>query len=155
MRQLTCLPQGDTVKTKSLVAAALLFASVCCPAQSSAPENPGIPKGMKHYFIGFLVKGPKYDTIVSKDERAQLFEKHIAYIRSQAEAGKYKLAGPFVDDGNIGGILIIDTPTEEEAKQIVAGDPMVQAGRMAPEIHPAMLADLSCVLPEYKKNGGQ
>ena len=143
------------MKTKMLVAAALLFSSACCAAQSSAPDNPGIPKGMKHYFIGFLVKGPKYNANISKEDRAQLFQKHIAYIRSQAEAGKYKLAGPFLDDGNIGGILIIDTATEEEAKQIVAGDPMVQAGRMAPEIHPAMLADLSCVLPEYKKNGGE
>lgn len=143
------------MKTKTLVAAALLFAAGCCVAQSSPPESPAIPKGMKHYFIGFLVKGPKYDANVPKEERAQLFQKHIAYIRSQAEAGKYKLAGPFLDDGNIGGILIIDTATEEEAKQIVAGDPMVQAGRMAPEIHPAILADLSCVLPEYKKNGGQ
>lgn len=73
--------KGETVKTKRLVAAAVLFAGARCAAQSSAPENPGIPKGMKHYFIGFLVKGPKYDAI--------------------------------------------------------------------------MLADLSCVLPEYKRNGGQ
>jgi|SRR6185312_6662329 uncharacterized protein len=147
--------KGETVRTKMLVAAVLLVFSTCCVAQSSAPDNPGIPKGMKHYFIGFLVKGPKYDANLPKEERAQLFQKHIAYIRSQAEAGKYKLAGPFLDDGNIGGILIIDTATEEEAKQIVADDPMVQAGRMAPEIHPALLADVSCVGPEYKKNGGQ
>lgn len=69
------------MKTKRPVAAAVLFAGACCAAQSSAPENPGISKSMKHYFIGFLVKGPKYDAI--------------------------------------------------------------------------MLADVSCVLPEYKKNGGQ
>lgn len=50
-------------------------------------------------------------------------------------------------------MLIIDVPSEAEAKEIPSQDPMVQAGRMALGIHPAMLADVSCVLMEYQKAG--
>jgi uncharacterized protein len=110
---------------------------------------------MKQYFIGFLVKGEKYDPNMPKAEHDKLLQQHLAYIRSQAETGKYKLAGPFLDEGNISGILIIDTRSRDEAKQIVSKDPMVQAGRLAIELHPAMLADVSCILMEYQKNGGK
>jgi uncharacterized protein YciI len=137
--------------------AAVLCLLLLCPipflGQNVAPaQNPDIPKGMKQYFIGFLVKGEHYNTDIPKEERQKLFQGHLAYIRSQAEAGKYRLAGPFEDNGNIGGILIIDTPTAEEARQIVSGDPMVKAGRFALELHPALLGDLSCVFTEYQKN---
>ena len=135
----------------------LLLLSIAAAAQTPAAPAPklDIPKGMKQYFIGFLVKGPNYTPNMPEDERARLLQKHLAYIRSQAEAGNYRLAGPFLDDEKIAGILIIDTPTRESAKKVVDGDPMVQAGRLAVEIHPAMLADISCVLTEYEKNTGK
>lgn len=134
----------------------LLLCSLAAVAQTpSTPQQPEIPKGMKQYYIGFLVRGPNYQAHMSKEQHAALFQKHIAYIRSQAAAGKYRLAGPFLDDSNIGGMLIIDVPTEAEAKEIVSHDPMVEAGRFALELHPALLADVSCVLEEYKKAGGQ
>jgi uncharacterized protein YciI len=110
---------------------------------------------MKNYFVGFLVRGEKSTQTPPKEELDQLMQRHLAYIRSQTEAGKYALAGPFLDDGRIAGILIINAASAEEAKQIVSGDPMVRSGRLSPEIHPAMPADLSCVRMEYEKNGGK
>ena len=110
-----------------------------------------IPKGMKQYFIGFLVKGEKSAEALPKEESAQLQQKHLAYIRSQAEAGKYSLAGPFLDNGTIRGFLIINAATAEEAKTIASGDPAVQSGRLAVEIHPVLMADIGCVLMEYNK----
>jgi uncharacterized protein YciI len=139
-----------------ILSTCLLLLAITCAAQNSAPApNLDIPKGMKQYFIGFLVKGEKYDPHMPKPEHEKLLQEHLAYIRSQAEAGKYKLAGPFLDEGNISGILIIDTPSRDEAKQIVSKDPMVQAGRLAIELHPAMLADVSCVLMVYQKSSGK
>lgn len=141
--------------TKSLPAILLtLLFSIPATAQNSGPQPPklDIPKGMKEYFIGFLVKDPKYTPNMPEEEHTKLLQKHLAYIRSQAQAGKYRLAGPFLDEGSIEGLLIIDVPTVEEAKQIVDRDPMVQIGRLAIELHPAMLADVSCVLTEYEKN---
>jgi uncharacterized protein YciI len=137
---------------KIFITGLLFLCSLAACAQAPpSPQKLDIPKGMKQYFIGFLVRGPSYTSDTPQAERQALLQKHLAYIRSQAEAGKYKLAGPFLDKGNIAGILIIDVPTEAEAKEIVSHDPMVQSGRFTLEIHPAMLADLSCVLMEYQK----
>lgn len=110
---------------------------------------------MRQYFFGFLVKGEKWKESRSKEELAELMNQHLAYIRSQAATGRYKLAGPFLDDGQIRGFLIIDAASAEEARQIASGDPMVKVQRMAVEIHPAMFADVSCVLMEYEKNRAQ
>ncbi|MGI8960729.1 MAG: YciI family protein [Bryobacteraceae bacterium] len=134
----------------------LLLLGALAPQTDSKPhQHLDIPKGMRHYFVGFLVPGEKWAQTPPKEELDQLMQKHLAYIRSQAEAGKYALAGPFLDNGRIRGILIINAASAEEATQIVSGDPMVRSGRMSSEIHPAMLADLSCVLMEYEKNAGK
>jgi len=113
--------------------------------------NPDIPKGMKQHFFGFLVKGPKHDEPASKEERDRLQAQHLDYIRSQGEAGNYSLAGPFLDDGRIRGILIINAASENDARSIVNGDPLVKIGRLAVEIHPALLPDTSCVLREFRE----
>jgi uncharacterized protein YciI len=52
------------------------------------------------------------------------------------------LAGPFVDDGRIGGIIVVAVDSKEEANQIVNHDPAVLAGRLTVEIHPAWLPSL-------------
>jgi len=138
---------------KSLATILLTLLSSIVAAQNSGPQAPklDIPKGMKQYFVGLLVKGPKYTPNMPAEEHTNLLQKHLAYIRSQAEAGKYRLAGPFLDDQRIEGLLIIATPTIEEAQHVMKGDPMVQIGRLAIELHPAMLANISCVLTEYEK----
>ena len=150
----------DNRKDRSMKAALfaiVLLLSGALAAQTPGPpqQNPNIPKGMKQYFFGFLVKGERWAQTPPKEELDQLMEQHLAYIRSQAEAGKYLLAGPFLDNDRIRGIVIINAVSAEEARSIASGDPVVKSGRMAVEIHPAMLADVSCVLTEYQKNSGK
>lgn len=142
---------------KTILIGLLLFAAGALGAQTptAADKNPSMPKGMKQYFFGFLVKGEKWNDTRTKDELAELMKQHLAYISSQAAAGKYKLAGPFLDNGQIRGFLIINAASADEAREIARGDPMVKAGRMAVEIHPAMFADVSCVLPELEKSRAQ
>ena len=142
---------------KATVLAVLLLISGALAAQTptGSEKNPNILKNMRQYFFGFLVKGEKWNEPRSKEELAELMQEHLAYIRSQAAAGRYKLAGPFLDDGQIRGFLIINAATADEARQIVSGDPMVKTGRMAVEVHPAMFADVSCVLMEYEKSRAQ
>ena len=150
----------DNRKERSMKAALfaivlLLSGALAAQTPSQPQQNPAIPKGMKQYFFGFLVKGEKWAQTPPNEELHQLMQQHLAYIRSQAEAGKYALAGPFLDNDRIRGIAIINAASAEEARNIASGDPMVQSGRMAVEIHPAMLADVSCVLMEYQKAGGK
>lgn len=134
--------------TLTLLLAAALGAQTPAPSR----QNRNMPNGMKQYFFAFLVKGEKWDGARSKDELSELMSQHLAYIRSQASAGKYLLAGPFLDNDRIRGFLIVTAASADETRGIVSGDPMVKSGRMAVEIHPAMMADVSCVLAEYNKN---
>ncbi len=150
----------DNRKERSMKAALfaivlLLSAALAAQTPSQPQQTPSLPKGMKQYFFGFLVKGEKWAQTPPKEELDQLMQRHLAYIRSQAEAGKYALAGPFLDNDLIRGLVIINAASAEEARNIASADPMVQSGRMAVEIHPAMLADVSCVLTEYQKAGGK
>jgi uncharacterized protein YciI len=135
----------------------VLLLSGALAAQTPSPpqQNPNIPKGMKQYFFCFLVKGEKWAQTPPKEELDQLMKDHLAYTRSQADAGKYALAGPFLDNDRIRGMAIINAASAEEARSTASADPMVKIGRMAVEIHPAMLADVSCVLVEYQKNSSK
>ena len=147
--------KGEAMKAIVLVVLLLISGALAAQTPTGSETKPKLPKNMRQYFFGFLVKGEKWNESRSKEELAELMNQHLAYIRSQAAAGRYKLAGPFLDDGQIRGFLIIDAASSEEARQIVSGDPMLKVGRMAVEIHPAMFADVSCVLTEYERNRAQ
>ena len=141
------------MKSGFVAAVLAVVSAVSAQTPSQAPPTPNIPNGLQ-YFVGFLVKGEKWDQAPPKEEVQQLMQQHLAYIKSQADAGNYKVAGLFLDNGRIRGFVIIRAATAEEAAKIVDGDPMVKSGRMAGEIHPAMMADMSCVYTEYQKNSG-
>lgn len=130
---------------------ALLLLGADNAPKSAPPPTPNFPKGMRQYFMGFLVRGEKNGDPIAKDELNRLQQQHLAYIRAQADAGKYALAGPLLDNDRIRGILMINAGSAEDAKNIASGDPMVKSGRLAVEIHPFMVADLSCVFAEYQK----
>lgn len=146
---------NESDRTRSMKAAVftlgLLLASALAAQTPAASQNRNMPNGMKQYFFAFLVKGEKWDQTLAKEELNELMQKHLGYIRSQAAAGKYALAGPFLDNARIRGFLIVNAASADEVREIVSGDPMVKAGRMAVEIHPAMMAEVSCVLAEYNK----
>jgi uncharacterized protein YciI len=130
----------------------LLLALFTGAMSAQTLPDSGIPQNLKQYFICFLAQGANWTQPQTKEEHDLLMHKHLAYIRSQVEAGNYSLAGYFLDDGRIRGILAIRAASAEAAKQIAAADPMVETGRLAPEIHPAMLPDLSVVRFDYRKD---
>jgi uncharacterized protein YciI len=143
-----------------LSAAAVAVALVCCGAMAGqAPqpsrEFPDIPQNLKPYFVALYVKGAKADQPQTNDEHNALIRQHLAYMRSQVEAGKYLLAGPFMDDDRVRGIAVIRAASAEEARQVATADPAIQSGRMAIEIHPAVLPDMGCVRVEYQGGAGK
>ena len=89
---------------------------------------------MQQYYIVFLKTGTKrsQDSI----EAARLQEQHLAHLERMAQEGYLSLVGPFGDDGNIRGIAVYNTPTQEMADSLANIDPMVKAGRLEVEIHP-------------------
>ena len=144
-------------KLKIAVAAlALLFSGVMA-AQVPQPSQqfPDIPKNLKPYFIALYVKGAKADQPQTQQERDEFLRQHTAYLRSQVEAGKYLLVGPFTDGGQIRGMAVISAASAEEARALAEADPAVKSGRMAIEVHPGLLPDVGCVKVEYQSRAGK
>jgi uncharacterized protein len=89
---------------------------------------------MKQYFMVFLSEGPNrsHDSITA----ARIQEAHLDNITRLFDEKKLVLAGPFLDEGEVRGIFILDVPTLEEAQKLTQSDPAVQAGRLKMEIRP-------------------
>jgi uncharacterized protein YciI len=138
---------------KSLIVAFALLCSGVVSAQIKPPvhQGPNVPTNLKQYYVGFLVKTDKTNTETASPGFAAIMDKHLAYIRSQVEAGKYAVVGPIFENQRIEGMVIVNAASEQEAKQILEGDPFVKSGVGAIKVYPAMFADLSCSHPEYPR----
>ena len=138
-------------RVKILLVTLVLAMAVMVGAQGPGenPLAPYIPKNMKPYYLDLLVKSDKAESAVTPAENAERMQKHLAYIRSQVEAGKFVLVGPLTEDNRIRGVAVIQAASLEEAQRIAAGDPAVQSGHLAVEVHPIMLEDLGGVRFDY------
>jgi uncharacterized protein YciI len=90
--------------------------------------------GMKQYVMAFLKAGPNRDR--DSTEAAELQAAHMANIGRMAAEGKLILAGPFLDDGELRGIYVFNVKTIEEARELTASDPAIQAGSLVMELKP-------------------
>ena len=89
--------------------------------------------GMRKYVLVVLKTGPQQ--MPAGKPRDAMLKAHFANIQRLAKAGKLALAGPL--DGNEGwrGLFILAVEEIEEAKQLVASDPVVSSGEMVAEYH--------------------
>jgi len=125
----------------------LLAATFAVPVHGqSAPERPkaaydaGLAKavgadehGMRQYVLVVLKSGP---TPVPKGpERDEMFKGHFANINRLAAEGKLALAGPFDGVDGWRGLYIFAVSDIDEARKLVATDPVVAKGEMVPEFH--------------------
>jgi len=117
------------------------------PAEN--PLAPYIPKNTKPYYLDLLTLKNAAAPGVTEENKTEWMQKHLAYIRSQVEAGKFVLVGPLMEENRLRGIAIIQASSLEEAQRVANGDPLVQAGRLETEVHPIMLEDLSSVKFDY------
>lgn len=86
-------------------------------------------------YLGLLSRGAKW-TPEKTPQTEELQKAHIANINRLAEMKKLVVAGPFGDNGRLRGIFVFKVGSLDEAKQLAATDPSVQAGRLAIEMHP-------------------
>ena len=91
--------------------------------------------------MAIMKKGPKWDT-TKEQARNQILQQHLNNVLSLFASGKMVVAGPFADDTNLAGIFILRAASTAEARTWVDADPAVQAGLMAPEIHPWWSEDI-------------
>lgn len=93
------------------------------------------PQKMMTAYIAFLVRGDKWTP--EKTPQTEAIQKaHLANIGKLAEMKKLVVAGPFGDNGTLRGIFVFRVNSIEEARELAATDPAVQAGRLALQIHP-------------------
>ena len=85
-------------------------------------------------YLAFLSRGPKW-TPEKTPQTEELQKAHMANINKLAAMKKLVVAGPFGDDSRLRGIFVFKVDSLEEAKQLAATDPAVQAGRLMLEVH--------------------
>jgi uncharacterized protein len=104
------------------------------PAPSTGPHASGTPMEFDSFILVLLVRPPNAPE-KPKAELDQLQEGHMANMRRLADEGKLFKAGPIEDFSgrNIRGIFILKTESVDQAREWVATDPSVKAGRLAPE----------------------
>ena len=97
---------------------------------------PGEGQQLEQLVLGFLMRGT--NTSRTSADAAAIQKGHLAYMAKLHEAGKLAVAGPFMDDAPMRGIVIYRVATIAEAKAHAAEDPAVKAGRLVIDPHPWM-----------------
>lgn len=97
---------------------------------------------LKPYYLVLLKKGPHRDQDSASSAKIQ--QEHLENINRLAAAGKLNVAGPFLDDGELRGIFIFDSQSEEEVKALCDSDAAIKSGRLIYEIHPWMTQKGTC-----------
>ncbi len=89
--------------------------------------------GMRSYVLAILRTGPT--PLPPGEERSAMFQGHFANMKRLVEEGKLVLAGPL--DGVEGrrGIFVLAVTDIEEARRIVATDPVIEKGEMVADFH--------------------
>ena len=103
-------------------------------SQPPTKENTTLDNAdMKTYVMVFLMKGEKRNQ--SKKEAEEIQQNHLAHLTQMHQEGILLMAGPFMDEQDIKGILVMNTSEIEQAKQVVENDPAIIAGRLKAVYH--------------------
>ena len=92
-------------------------------------------RGMRPYVLVVLKTGPT--PVTDPDKRKAMFAGHFANMERLTKEGKLVLAGPFgKNEGGWRGLFVFAVADVEEARKLVATDPVVINGEMVPELYP-------------------
>lgn len=130
---------------QNLKAIVTIVLIVCCFSANAQTSNAKYDKaladslgaddyGMKMYVLVILTTGA--NKIENKTITDSLFAGHMQNIKRMVNAGKLAVAGPFKkNEKNYRGIFILNVNTIEEAKDLLANDPAIQAKLLDAEIY--------------------
>jgi uncharacterized protein YciI len=127
-----------TIRCVVIVALGLLAAAA--GAQDHSKFDPALAqatgadeRGMRGYVLVILKTGPT--RVPDGPERNEMFKGHFANMSRLAAEGKLVQAGPLDGVDGWRGLFVFATPDVDEAKKLVATDPVVMKGEMVPEFH--------------------
>lgn len=123
---------------KHILAACSLALCVASPAL--AQSDPELAKslgaderGMRGYVLVILKTGPT--RVPDGEARTKMFEGHFANMQRLAAEKKLVMAGPLDGVDGWRGLFVFNTKDIEEAKRMVATDPVIINGEMVAEYH--------------------
>jgi len=142
------LAAGSITLTLGASAHAQSAAAVAPPAYDPvlAAKLGGNDNGMRQYVLVILKTGP--NRVPTGPERDEMFKGHFANMKRLSDARKLAIAGPFEGDDGWRGMFIFAVPTVEEARTLVATDPVVIKGEMVPEFHALYASAALMLVPE-------
>lgn len=119
---------------------ALMAASIPTWGQANPAYDPALASalgadenGMRGYVLVVLRTGP--NKVAAGAERDEMFKGHFANMKRLSDEGKLAVAGPFDGVDGWRGLFIFAVTDIEEARKLVATDPVVIKGEMTPEFH--------------------
>lgn len=146
-------PLAMPILVLSLAAAAAHAADTVEPAQPAGAVAPATPaaapaydadlarrlgadeRGMRKYVLVVLKTGPT--PVTDPEKRKAMFAGHFANMERLSAEGKLAVAGPFSkNESGWRGLYIFAVEDVEEARKLVATDPVVIEGEMVPELYP-------------------
>ena len=89
--------------------------------------------GMRNFVLVILKTGAKQ--VPAGKDRDEMFKGHFANMNRLAEAGKLVHAGPLDGVDSWRGLFIFAVTDIDEAKALVASDPVIIKGEMVAEYH--------------------
>ena len=90
-------------------------------------------RGMRNYVLVVLKTGPR--KVPAGAERDEMFKGHFANINRLAAEGKLALAGPLDGVDGWRGLFVLAVADIDEARRLVATDPVIVQGEMVAEYH--------------------
>jgi uncharacterized protein YciI len=133
---------------KRLAVSHLLLFNLLVFAQAQTQPS---AKTAQYFFV--LLNRPPNAPQLSKEAGEQLQAEHMANIRKMAAEQKLVIAGPFMEDTPLRGILVFQADSAAQVEDWANSDPAVKAGRLAPEIHGPWHIDASAVHPPSTPEG--
>jgi uncharacterized protein YciI len=98
------------------------------------------PEKITRAYFGFLYRGDNW-TPEKTAATEELQRAHLANMMRLAEMKKLVLAGPFGDNTALRGICVFRVASIDEARELAATDPAVQAGRLKIDMHPWLVPE--------------
>ena len=117
----------------ALALAATLAAGAACADDKPKAGVPDLDK-MQTYYLVLLYRAENPPQL-SPEKSAEIQKAHLANIQRLADEGRMALAGPFVEEGDLRGLFLLQAANKDEAKQLCDSDPAIQAGRLRADIH--------------------
>lgn len=125
---------------KTFAALLVMGLALASPVQAQSTYDAELAKslggnenGMRKYVFVVLRTGP--NKVPAGQERTDMFAGHMANIQRLAHEGKLAYAGPLDGVDGARGIFIFAVENIDEAKQLVATDPVIIKGEMVAEYH--------------------